>query len=305
MRTAGLTPYRRARRAGIFLFCAGMFLLGCGKGAPGASSRHGIVTMGPHITETLFALGQGSRVIAVGALDDYPPEVKQLPNVGGYINPDIEKLTLLAPELIILAGRYPKMSGYAELNQVPLLSVNMDSLESIDQGIAQIGQALHCPRKAEKLRQQIKAELQSVRDAVKDLPRAKTLLITGRQSHDLNTLNTVGGASFLSELLDVAGGDNVFADAHDAYFEASKESVVMRAPEVILEFHCGEGLTQSQQDGYYEDWLPLSTLPAVKSSRIFLITESFGMRPGPRVGEVAKIIARQLHGEIGFPANPH
>ncbi len=300
MSTPKIHPFFAGAAVSLVLLMTAGALAGCGNTASIGGRRQGIITMGPHITETVFALKQGKRIAAVGALDDYPPEVKELPNVGGYIDPDIEKITLLSPELIIIAGRYPKVSAYAELNKVSVLSVSMDSLETIDQGITLIGHALKCPQKADRLREQVTAEIQSVRDAVKDRPRAKVLIITGRQSHDLNTLNTVGAASFLSELLDVAGGDNVFADGKDAYFEASKESVVLRAPEVILEFHCGEGLTQKQQDAYFGDWRDLSALPAVQKGRIFFITESYGMRPGPRVGEVAKIIARQIHGEIAF-----
>jgi iron complex transport system substrate-binding protein len=281
------------------LFLATALLTGCG-GSSSSKKRKGIITMGPHITETVFALGRGKNVIAVGALDDYPPQVRTLPNVGGYINPDLEKITLLAPAKLIVAGQYPKIAEYAETNNVPLLNVDMDSLDGIDQGITVIGQELGCPGRAGKLREHIKAEIQSVRNAVETLVHPKVLIITGRQSHDLNTLNTVSGASFLSELVTVAGGENVFVDAPQTYFEASKESVVMKAPEVILEFHCGEGLTEKQKDAYFSDWIPLSTVPAVKSTRIFFITDSFGMRPGPRVGEVAKIIARQLHGELTF-----
>jgi iron complex transport system substrate-binding protein len=282
------------------LFLITALLTGCG-GSASSTKRTGIITMGPHITETVFALGRGKNVVAVGALDDYPAQVRDLPNVGGYINPDLEKITMLAPAKLIVAGRYPKITEYAESNNVPLLNVDMDSLDGIDQGIVVIGHELGCPNRADQLRTHIKAVLQSVRATVESLPHPKVLLITGRQSHDLNTLNTVNGASFLSELLTVAGGENVFADAPQTYFEASKESVVMKEPEVILEFHCGEGLTEKQKDAYFTDWVSLSTLPAVKSNRIFFITDSFGMRPGPRIGEVAKIIARQIHGELTFP----
>ncbi|HPO11904.1 MAG TPA: ABC transporter substrate-binding protein [Candidatus Hydrogenedentes bacterium] len=286
------------------LLGAVMLVLGVGCGGQGGKQRKGIIIMGPHITETVFALKQGHRVIAVGELDDYPGEAQHLPKVGGYLNPDLEQITMLSPELLIVAGKYPKVTEYAEINKLRVLSLNMDSLATIDQGIIVLGHELQCPQKADRLRDRIQAEIQAVRNAVKDLPRSKVLIITGRPSHDLNALNTVNGSSFVSELVQVAGGDNVFADSPQTYFEASKESVVMNAPEVILEFHCGEGLTQSQQDAYYLDWKALSTLPAIQGGRVYFITESHGMRPGPRVGEVAQLMARLLHGEVLFPDWP-
>jgi len=279
-----------------------MLLAGCGSEWGGGRPRHGIITMGPHVTETVFALGQGHRVIAVGNFDDYPPEVRQLPKVGGYIDPDLEKIAMLAPERIIMGGRHLKMSQFAEMNNLPLLCVLMDSLESIDEGIAQIGLELHCVRAADRLRARIQRDIQELREAVAPFPRPKVLIITGRQAGDLNTLNTVGGGSFLSEIVEIAGGENIFQDAPQAYFEASKETVVLRAPEVILEFRCGEPMTESRMDAYFRDWQALPMLPAVRTGRIFFITESHGMRPGPRVAEVGWIIARLLHSDIQLPA---
>lgn len=270
---------------------------GCGR-AGQSTKREGIITMGPHITETVFALGQGSRVIAVGAFDDYPLEVIDMEKAGGYLNPDLEKITTLSPELLIVAGQQPQLAEYARVNLIEVLSVSMDSLETIGQGIEQIGAALRCERKAERLKKSIEQDLDHVRAAVKDLPRPKVLILTGRQTHDLNSLNTAGGASFISELVDIAGGENIYQDAPQAYFEASKETVVMAAPEVIIEFHCGEGLTQSQLDAYFRDWQALGTLPAVKCGRVYFITESHGLRPGPRVAEIARKLAGLLHPEV-------
>jgi iron complex transport system substrate-binding protein len=274
-----------------------MSAAGCG-GVQQGQKHQGIITMGPHITETVFALGQGSRVIAVGAFDDYPLEVIDMEKAGGYLNPDLEKITTLSPELLIVAGQQPQLAEYARVNRIDVLSVSMDSLETIGQGIEQIGAALRCERKAERLKQSIEQDLDHVRAAVKDLPRPKVLILTGRQTHDLNSLNTAGGASFVSELVDIAGGENIYQDALQAYFEASKETVVMAAPEVILEFHCGEGLTQSQLDAYFRDWHALGTLPAVKCGRVYFITDSHGLRPGPRVAEIARKLAGLLHPEV-------
>lgn len=290
---------RSARRI-LCLLLAAAVLAGCGPGGPLGKRRKGLITMGPHITETVFALGQGQRVIAVGSYDDYPPAVWRLPKVGGYIDPDLEKITALAPEKLIVAGKQPRISEYAEVNGLPVLNIYMDSLKTIDQGIAELGLALRCVKQASRLRSEIENGLQEVRDAVKDLPRPKVLIIVGRQAHDLDSLPTAGGASFVSELVDVAGGDNIYKDKDRAYFEASKETIVMAAPDTILEFHCGESLSENQRNAYYQDWHALPTLPAVQMQHIHLILEPHGLRPGPRVVEIARLIARLLHSEVVF-----
>jgi len=284
------------------LFCLCVALAGCGKEVPGAPSvRKGVITMAPHLTETVFALGQGSRVIAAGSFCDYPPEIANLPRVGGYIDPELEKISLLNPELLIVPGKYQQVTDYAEMKKLPVLNVDMDSLESIDAGIETIGKALGCEDKARALRARIASELEAVRAAVKDQPRPSVLIITTRPDHDLNNLYTVNGTSFVSEVVACAGGENVYADAGSRYLEASKETVVVKAPEVILEFHAGEKLDDTEQAKFVADWRQLPSLPAVQNGRVYLIAESHALRPGPRVGEIARIIARKLHPNVEIP----
>lgn len=276
----------------LSLFCAA-----CGSGSV-PHERKGVITMGPHVTETVFALGQGARVIAVGSFDDYPPEVAALPKAGGYINPDFEKIAMLNPERIIFAGKSQSISDFAQMKGIPTLSIHMDSLDSIDAGIAEMGAALNAQAEADALRTKIREELDAVRAAVAGLPRPRVLLVTMRQEHTLNTLYTTNGATFLSELTACAGGDNVFAGEAAAYLEASKERVVVAAPQVIIEFHAGESLDDEEEARFVADWRQLPSLPAVQHDRVYIMTESHAMRPGPRVGEIARQIARLLNPKL-------
>lgn len=254
-----------------------------------------VVSFAPNITETVFALGQGHRLVGVSSFCDYPPEVRALRQVGGHMNPDLEAVAVLKPDLILLQGRHEKVAQFAAHNNVPVAHVDMDSLDTVDQGIQTIGDALGCPERAEALRARIRGELEAVRNATAGRPRPRVLIITTRQSHDLNNLYTVGGRSFVSELVEIAGGDNIYRDAAQPYIEASKETVVMRAPEVILEFHAGEELSQDEIRRYQDDWRQLASLPAVQNGRIHLIFESHALRPGPRMPEIARLIAAILH----------
>jgi iron complex transport system substrate-binding protein len=156
---------------------------------------------------------------------------------------------------------------------------------------------LGCADAAAALNARIGAELDALRAQLAGVAPRKTLIITSRETHDLNSIYTAGRGSFVSELVEVAGGVNLFADRAQNYFEASKEEVLERAPEVILEFHCGRGLTQNQRQAFYNDWNAMGTLPAVRNGRIYFITMSHGLRPGPRIAEVARAIAAELHPE--------
>lgn len=264
------------------------------KPAP-APQRKGVVSLAPHLTECVFALGQGSRLTGVTYFCDFPEEATKLPKVGGYIDPNLEKIASLTPELLLIAGQSPKITEFAKLRGIPCLNIDMDSLPSIDAGIVSLGKALECESEADALRARIQAELDAVRQAVSGLPRPKVLIITTRQEHNLNSLYTTHKTSFVSELVECAGGDNIYADATAKYPEASKETVVVKAPDVILEFHAGENLSQEEQDHFVADWDQLGSLPAVQQHRVYLVLEGHAMRPGPRVGEIARLLAKKLH----------
>ena len=264
-------------------------------------ARKGFISTGPHVTETVFALGQGSRLIAVSDFCDYPPEATHLPRIGGYMDPNLEKIAALSPELVLIAGESPKITDFARQRAIPYLNVSMDSFASIDAGIASLAKAMGCEKEGDALQAKIHAELEAVRTAVKGMPRPKVLIITTRQDHTLNNLYTSNRSSFVSELVDCAGGDNIYADAATTYPEASKETIVVKAPEVIIEFHAGEKLNETEQAKYIEDWKQLESLPAVRNDRIYLILEGHAMRPGPRVGEIALLLAKRLHPDVVFP----
>jgi iron complex transport system substrate-binding protein len=284
------------------LLAWGALTAGCGgeADAPGAP-RGGVVVMGPNLTETIFALGQGHRVSAVGRYCDYPPEAAALPRVGGYIDPDLEKITMLRPELIVLAGEYPKVTEFAARMGIRVANVDMDSLGMVKDGITRLGVELDCADRAAALRAAFERREAALARATRDLPKPEVLVITGRSGHNLDTLNTVGGETFLSEVVALAGGRNIHADERRRYFEASKETIVMRAPDAIVEFHPGEALTPEAEAAFRADWAALPSLPAVRAGRILILTEPHAMRPGPRILDIAARIARFLHPDAELP----
>jgi len=285
-------------------------LIGCGNPAKPdttttpthseTQAHKGIITMAPNLTETVFALGQGSQVMAVGTFDDYPPEIATLPKVGGYVDPDCEKIALLNPTLIIAPGKYAAVTRFATMKGLRVLNVTMDSLTTIDSGIREIGHALGAETQADTLCTKIRQDLDAVRQAVAQSPHPKVLILTMRQEHNLNTLYTANRHSFISEIVNIAGGENIYADASTTYFEASKETLVVKAPDVIIEFHAGEKLSATEQKQYKTDWQQLPSLPAVQQKRIYIITESHAVRPGPRIGNIARMLARLLHPDVSI-----
>ena len=273
-------------------------LSGCG-GSVGTKAE-GIVSLAPHLTEFVFALGRGHRVVGVSNFDDYPPEVRGLPKVGHALSPDIERIAELAPSLILSSEENSALSLYAATEGVSVVYVPMDTLAAISEGIVALGKALGCPARAQSLQTRMAETAEQLRRAFKDQPRPRVLVVNQRRRRDLDAVRTFGGASFVSEIIELVGGWNVFADVDKAHLEVAKETIVAACPEVILECSC-RGLTQRQQDGYFSDWRACPDLPAIKSGRVFFIIESHALRPGPRVFDLARLVAGLLHPEVELP----
>ncbi len=259
-----------------------------------------IVSMAPNITETIFALGCGDLLVGVTDFCTYPPEAKGLPKMGGAINPNLEKLIALRPDLVILQGKHEKVDAFCRIRRICVLHVNMDSLSSIYRGIISLGQALHCPRRAQRLCDSIRCELEAVRGVVAGKKRPRIFICLGRASGSLASIYTAGGKSFISEIIKMAGGDNIFEDVTLPYPETSKESLIKRAPEVIIEMRPGEEISDSRRMSLIAQWDILRGIPAVSDRRVCILTEAFLLVPGPRVGTAARFIAETLHPEVKY-----
>ena len=254
-----------------------------------------VVSIGPNLTETIFALGRGDHVVGVTDFCTYPPEVRNLPKVGGYINPNLERLLALGPDLVIVRGKHEKVDRFCRSKAIPILHVNMDSLSSIYEGIIQLGSVFRKVERAQMLCEAIRHQLKAVSRHVSQYPRLKVFISLGRAPGSLANIYTAGGPSFMTEILKIAGGDNIFEDVKKSYPEVSKESLIRRAPEVIFEMRPGEDLADARRKQIREDWKVLRGVPAIANGRIHILTEDYLLIPGPRVGVATRFLAETLH----------
>ncbi len=257
-----------------------------------------IIPGSPAVTELIFALGQGHRVVGVADPCTYPPEALTLPRVGSLYNPNFERLTLLRPDLVVVQGHQDRLRAWAARAGVEYHSVGrLDSLEDLRQVIADLGDLLGVPGEAERLRARIDRGLEQVATMVQGADRVKVFLTFGRTPGNLENLYTCGPGSFLNDLLQVAGGRNVFADASGAFPMISKEALLERGPEVILELF-PRPLDVDTARKLRQDWRALAGIPAVSAGRVVFLQGSRYQIPGPRVVEAAEAFARALHPEL-------
>ena len=274
-----------------------------GRGARGSPGR--VITIGPNVTETVFALGAGERVIAVTDFCTYPPEALGKARVGGLFHPNLERIIALEPDLVVMQNPMEKVIGLCEERGVDWLAVGMNDLAGIYRGIGLLGGKLGLEEEAARLRAEIESGLEEVRMRVAGLglerglggggQRVKLFLCTGRAPGELSGLGTTGPGGFLAELIEIAGGENIFADAVTRYPQVSKEALTRRAPEVIIECRPGADLDGAARARLVAEWDALSSLPAVRGGRVHVLTDDFLMIPGPRIVKTARRLAELLH----------
>jgi iron complex transport system substrate-binding protein len=260
-----------------------------------------IICAAPSVTEIVFALGIGERVVGVSDFSTYPPESRIIPQIGGLINPNKEKITALQPDLLIIQGQNESIARFCEEHGIQFLSIEINTLEDIWTAIHTIGQILRTEEKARALIQKIKAELQDIKDRIQNRPHKKVFLTLGHTPGDLTGLMTTGPGTFLHELVSIAGGKNIFSDASGLYPQISKESLVKRQPEVILEAIPG-GIPKEKLKLLKKDWSQLPMLPAVKSGNIHFLFEDFLLIPSVRISRTVRLFAEIFHPDafLGF-----
>lgn len=274
-------------------------------GAPGLDSRQTIriVSLVPSLTEALFAIGAAAEVVGVGSFDRFPPEVARLPRVGALVDPDVERILSLRPDLVVTYGSQTALEAQLSRAGIRTYSYRHGGIPEVLESIRGVGRASGHPREAEALVARMTSQLNALRARVKGRPRPRTLLVIDRQPGTLRETYASGGVGFLHDMLVAAGGDNVFADARTESVQPSTETLLARAPEVILEVRA-EGLIQpGDAASERRVWLPLASLPAVRNGRIYFLTGNHLVVPGPRLAEGAEAFARALHPDA-FRAAP-
>jgi iron complex transport system substrate-binding protein len=255
-----------------------------------------IISLIPAVTEMLFAIGAGPKVVGVSSFDEYPPEATKLPRVGALIDPDLERILSLRPDLVIVYGSQTDLLKQLERAQIPAFVYRHGALSDITVTIGQLGARTGHEAEATTVIKQIDDRLADIRRRVSGRPKPKTMLVFGRDALALRGIYASGGIGFLHDMLEAAGGENVFADVKQQAVQATSELVLARAPEFILELRSGD-ITPELRQKEIAVWQALPAVPAVRTGRIAIINDPRTMIPGPRVADATELIARALHPE--------
>jgi len=288
----------RAARLALFLLGPCAVLLPPTLDAQQPQPRR-IISLVPSVTETLFAMGAGPRVAAVSSFDQFPAEVGTLPRVGALFDPDVERILSLRPDLVIVYGSQTDLKARLARASIPMYEYRHGSLADVTGSIRDLGARIGMPDEARALAAEIDAAFVDIRTRLKGAPRPQTMLVIGREPGSLRAINVSGGFGFLHDLLELAGGANVFADVKRESMLVSTETILARAPDAIIELHYSEPPTPASVERERKVWHLLPGVPAVKANRVHLLYGGELVVPGPRVVLTARTFARALHPELG------
>lgn len=263
-----------------------------------AQSPQRIVSLVPAVTEMIFAFGDGRRLAGVSNYDTYPAEATRIERVGGLFDPSVERIFALRPDLVIVYNTQLDLKQRLDRVRIPYYVYEHRALADIMSTIRAIGGRIGSADRANALADQMERAIGQIRASVSRFPRPRTLLVFNRDVGSVRNINASGGYGFLHDMVEAAGGDNVFGDITQQLVQPSTEMLLTRRPDVIIELRYGEALKGGNATGDLEPWNALASVPAVRNRRIHVLTGDQFVVPGPRVVEATRTLARTIHPEL-------
>lgn len=259
-----------------------------------------IVSTAPSVTEMLYALGLGDRVVGVTTYCRYPPEAARKPKIGSYTKPGVETILSLRPDLVVVQQTPLRIADQLRTLKLPVLELEHETVAGIYESVRRIGEAAGVPDRARELNTRLAAGLEEVRNHAAGARPRRMMFIVGRTPGTLDGLVAVGRASYLSELIRIAGGVNIFAEAAAAYPKVTHEEVLARDPEVIVDM--GDmadtlHVTGAHKRGVVALWNRYPSIAAVRGKRVYAVASDVFVVPGPRLVEAAREFSKMLHPE--------
>ncbi|WP_371874744.1 ABC transporter substrate-binding protein [Clostridium fungisolvens] len=246
-----------------------------------------VVTLSPGATETIFALKKESILVGRSDYDDYPAEVSKIEKVGGLENPNIEKITELKPDLVIAGAHFSKevLKKLEDLGIKVAVLYGEDNFDGAYKNILDTAEVLGVKNDGQKIVDEMKKKVSEVEEKIKNSKKVKLYYVVDFGKQDF----TAGGDTFVGQLIEKAGGDNIAKDVKG--WNYSFEKIVENNPDVIILSDKYDAKKRFIQADRYKD------LPAVKANKVFEIDDNMLVRQGPRQADGLEALAKILHPE--------
>ncbi len=270
---------------------------GVGEDASPDAAPARIVTIGPSTADLICRLGACDRIVGVDRFCVHPRLGDRL-RVGGLVDPNLERIAALTPDLIVLRGHNESIESLARARGITLYHDRTDSFADLETTVRDLGRLLHRTDEAERLIVRFRERLERIRRRVAGRPRPRVVVTLARRPDRLADLLVAAPGTFLHETIEIAGGRNVFEQLDVRYPQVSPESILARQPEVILELMPEAGNDPQLLRRVRKQWRSLGSMPAVATGRIYVLTDARALIPSLEYPEIVERIARLLHPEV-------
>jgi iron complex transport system substrate-binding protein len=263
-----------------------------------ATEYQRVVSLAPSITEILFALGQGNKVVGVTEYCDYPPEALEKRVIGGYATPSLEAIVRCTPDLVALLEEHQDLRGQLDKLGIPYVTVNHINIVGIKSSIAALGKTLGAEAQAKVIFDDMDRRIERIQTLTKDKPRSRVLLSVGRHGGEgVQSLFIAGPGSFFDDLISIAGGENVY-EGTVPYPSISAEGAVQMDPEVIIDIV--PDLPEDQKSTIAKDWNTIPEVQAVANGRVHVLGDDYVAVPGPRFILTLEQMAEVFHPDVDW-----
>ena len=262
-----------------------------------------IVSLAPSITESLFSLGLGERIVGVTQYCDYPKEALSKKKVGGYYDPNYEAIVGLRPDLVVLFSEHlAQRQALAEMD-IKTLTLDHNKVDKILGSLLLIGKTCGVEKKAQSLVTDIRRRIARIQDMTKGLPRPRVLVSMGRNmgTGSIQDVYISGGNDYYHDLITMAGGNNAY-QGNIAFPAVSKEGIIRMNPEVIIDMIPDIDVAGWNEKAIIDEWQSVGEVSAVQSGKVYVFTEDYVVVPGPRFILLLEKMAKVLHPEINWAA---
>ena len=254
-----------------------------------------IVVVVPAVTEMLFAIGAGPQVVGVSSFARYPELVESLPRVGALLDPDIEHILSLEPDLAVLYSSQTDAIEQMYRAGINVLPYSHGGIRDVIAMLRELGQLTGQVNKAHIVISSIESMLTAVAVRVSSRPKPRVLLVIGREPDTIRNVYASGGIGFLHEMITAAGGENVFAHINREAVQPTSEGILRTAPDVIVEVRAEGMLSPDEVSEQHDVWQRLSGIPAVRRRQVYFLTGNELIVPGPRLAQATERLAQVLH----------
>jgi len=241
-----------------------------------------IISVAPNLTELLFAAGAAEQLVAVSEYSDFPEAAKSLPRIGDAFRLDYERIVALSPTVAVIweSGTPPEVRTRLEGLGIRVVGIPTLKLDDIAVGLETLGALAGTEKVAAAAAAGFRAEIASLRAEYRERPKLRVFV-----QIDDAPLFTVGGGHLITEIVELCGGSNVFADATSLALPVDLESVLARAPQVILSTDDGDPV---------EYWARFAGIAAVATGSVYRAPADLLARPSPRISQGAAEVCSEL-----------